>query len=171
MTTEEKYRRAVLALQAIATREGYTHKTPWQDEWTEAAAFSDCKETAIRCLKLLGENTSLPKRTKKEELRMTIEIGTPQIFRCATCGQPTEIEGICTECADKVEEILPQIYNEILAEFYNEPLTPSLTEKVKHRAKDLILAATGVKTDIAVKVEMCGISITINPPKERRNPQ
>ena len=52
MTIEEKYHHAIIVLQAIAQRIGY-------DEWSQAEAFCDCREAAIRCLLKLGEPTKL----------------------------------------------------------------------------------------------------------------
>ncbi len=55
---EEKYRLAIIALQAISQRSGESKKFGF-NEWTEACAFSDCREAARRCLKKLGEDLYL----------------------------------------------------------------------------------------------------------------
>ncbi len=69
MTLEEKYRRAVQTLQAIAQctgsqkyRGGYLH-----DEWTEADAFNGCTNAAIAALECIGEPTYLPDRKPRHE--------------------------------------------------------------------------------------------------------
>lgn len=82
MTLEEKYRRTVLALQAIAQRDGRS-KLYGYNEWTEAEAFRDCKRTAEKCLKIIGEPTSIPRglRTKAD----IIEEGTKLIEFCRDC--------------------------------------------------------------------------------------
>uniref|UniRef100_A0AAU8B7X6 Uncharacterized protein n=1 Tax=Dulem virus 34 TaxID=3145752 RepID=A0AAU8B7X6_9CAUD len=59
ITTEGKYRHAVLVLQAIANRKG-TDKNGCWNEWTEAAAYGDCRNAAIRALEYLGEPRKLP---------------------------------------------------------------------------------------------------------------
>lgn len=55
---EKKYRHAILVLQAIAQRDG-SSKAYGFNEWTQAAAFCDCREAARRCLLKLGEKTYL----------------------------------------------------------------------------------------------------------------
>ena len=58
MTIEEKYKHAILVLQAISQRSGRDKKFGF-NEWTEANAFHDCREAATRCLLKLGEATTL----------------------------------------------------------------------------------------------------------------
>lgn len=69
MTLEQKYRRAVQTLQAIAQctgsqkyRGGYLH-----DEWTEAWNFIGCSDAANAALVCLGEPTYLPDRKPRHE--------------------------------------------------------------------------------------------------------
>lgn len=58
MTLEEKYKHAILVLQAIAQRTGKDKRFGF-NEWTQAEAFCDCREAARRCLLKLGEKTTL----------------------------------------------------------------------------------------------------------------
>ena len=60
---EKKYRHAILTLQAIAQRSGGGKDGTW-DEWTEAAAFGDCRRAAYRALEYLGEPTTMPNKAK-----------------------------------------------------------------------------------------------------------
>lgn len=52
-TLKKKYDHAVKVLSAIADRKG--DKDGYLNEWTEAKAFRDCKESARRGLEYLGE--------------------------------------------------------------------------------------------------------------------
>lgn len=58
ITTEAKYRHAILVLQAIANRKA-TDKNGCWNEWTEAEAYRDCRSAAIRALEYLGEAKKL----------------------------------------------------------------------------------------------------------------
>ena len=66
MTLEEKYRHAVLVLQAISQRSGGYKSGGW-DEWSEADAFTDCQCAAGRALKYLGEDTIMPNKAEKRK--------------------------------------------------------------------------------------------------------
>lgn len=59
MSTGEKYKVAVRALQAISQRTGRDSKTGGIDEWTEAEAFRDCRQCAENTLDYLKENTMM----------------------------------------------------------------------------------------------------------------
>lgn len=79
MTLEDKYNKAIQTLQAIAQRDGCTKKAPWNDEWQKAKAFVDCRRAAKICLKSLGENEYLHKKSDngfdnniKEELKLNL---------------------------------------------------------------------------------------------------
>lgn len=54
MTLEEKYRFAIMTLQAIAQR-----KADPPNEWTQAEAFIDCQIAAIKTLRELNEKITL----------------------------------------------------------------------------------------------------------------
>jgi len=66
LTLEDKYKHAVLTLQAISQRTGAGDKHGWFDEWTQAGAFVDCRKAAHRCLKYIGEPTEMPNRRRSE---------------------------------------------------------------------------------------------------------
>ena len=57
MNIEEKYKHAILVLQAIAQHKG--NNKFGINEWTQAEAFCDCREAAYRCLLKLGEPTRM----------------------------------------------------------------------------------------------------------------
>ena len=53
MSIEDKYKFAIMTLQAIAQRETDSN------EWSQAEAFIDCRNAAIKTLKELNEKTKL----------------------------------------------------------------------------------------------------------------
>ena len=59
MTLEEKYKYAIMTLQAIAQRTGENKEWHCINEWSQAEAFLDCKRAASITLSKLGEKTSL----------------------------------------------------------------------------------------------------------------
>lgn len=66
MSTGEKYKVAVRALQAISQRTGRDSKTGGIDEWTEAEAFRDCRQCAENTLDYLKENTMMENKRRLE---------------------------------------------------------------------------------------------------------
>ena len=58
LSLEQKYKHAILVLQAISQRDG-RDKDGTLNEWTQAQAFCDCSQAAYRCLLKLGEKTHL----------------------------------------------------------------------------------------------------------------
>ena len=58
LSLEQKYKHAILVLQAISQRDG-RGKDGTLNEWTQARAFCDCSQAAYRCLLKLGEKTYL----------------------------------------------------------------------------------------------------------------
>ena len=54
MNIEEKYRFAIMTLQAIAQR-----KADPPNEWTQAEAFIDCQIAAVKTLRELNEKITL----------------------------------------------------------------------------------------------------------------
>lgn len=63
MSIEQKYKHAILTLQAISQRSG-SYKGGGCDEWSEAAAFWDCKVAAKSALQCLGEQTIMPNKNR-----------------------------------------------------------------------------------------------------------
>lgn len=61
MSIEQKYKHAILTLQAISQRSG-SYKGGGCDEWSEASAFWDCKKAAKSALQYLGEQTIMPNK-------------------------------------------------------------------------------------------------------------
>lgn len=58
MTLEDKYKYAIMTLQAIAQRNGES-KDGYINEWTESEAFYDCRRAARITLIELGEKQCL----------------------------------------------------------------------------------------------------------------
>lgn len=158
MTLEEKYKRAILALQAVAARRANTRKKPYCNERQEAAAFRDCKEAAYRCLCALGEETQLPQRIKPMK-PITIESDGN---RCKTCGQPSEISGICEACGNKVEKALPNIRRIIIAKYKHRERNSINPEDVASFAEMLIFHKTKVYVRVRCKPDN---TLVVEPPK------
>lgn len=62
---EEKYRHAVLVLQAISQATG-SYKDGRTDEWSQAWAFIGCNIAAEKALVYLGEPTIMPNKAGKK---------------------------------------------------------------------------------------------------------
>lgn len=63
MSIEEKYKHAILVLQAISQRTG-CYKDGGYDEWSLSNAFTDCRKAAFNALLYLGEPTKMPNKNK-----------------------------------------------------------------------------------------------------------
>ncbi len=65
-TIEEKYKHAIMVLQAIAQTTG-KNGYEYLDEWTEAETWAACRRAAYRGLKYLGEDVIMQNKRKKTD--------------------------------------------------------------------------------------------------------
>ena len=161
MTIEEKYRRALLALRAIANRSVVSKKHP--NEPNEAVAFRDCRETAFRCLSMLDEEiyyTKAPPPLLEENTVSAVQ----RIFQghCKSCGRSSYIDGICDACGNKVEKALPKIKRIIIAKYKHGKQNSASKEEIASFAEMLIFHKTKVFVSVRCKPDN---TFVVEPPK------
>ena len=97
MTLEEKYRRTVLVLQAIAQRE---IKNGYRDE-----AFYSCREAARKCLDIIGELTKIPRESSKKKCSKCYHFCGDETYNASWCIVQKEIVEANGHCEFYKEEI------------------------------------------------------------------